>query len=148
MVDYLADLGVWNWFILAAVLLVLEILVPGAFMLWFGLAAIMVGLISLAVIWPWQFQLLAFAAISIGSILVWRRISPVTETAPAPMLNRRAEGFVGRVFTLERPIVDGNGSVRIGDSIWMVRGPDTPAGARVKVTQADGGTLVVAPAEG
>ena len=63
------------------------------------------------------------------------------------VLNRRTEGFVGRIFTLERPIVDGSGSVRIGDTIWMVRGPDTPAGARVKVTATDGGTLLVAAAE-
>lgn len=148
MLDYLAGLGVWNWFILAAVLLVLEILAPGTFMLWLGLSAIAVGLISLAVVWPWQGQLIAFAVLSIGSILVWRRLSPVTEEAPTPVLNRRAEAFVGRVFTLEKPIVDGNGSVRIGDSIWMVRGPDSPAGSRIKVTEADGGTLVVTPSEG
>ena len=54
------------------------------------------------------------------------------------MLNRRTEALVGRVFTLEKPIVDGIGTVRIDDTIWRVRGPDCPAGSRVKVTQADG----------
>ena len=150
MIDYFAGLGVWNWFILGALLLILEVLAPGTFMLWFGLSAVTIGLISLAVVWPWQAQLVAFSLLSIGSILLYRRLSPkpADETPPQPFLNRRTEGFVGRIFTLEKPIIDGSGSVRIGDTIWMVRGPDTPAGARVKVTATDGGTLLVAVAEG
>ena len=150
MLDYLSALGIWNWFILGALLLGLEALLPGTFMLWFGLSALAVGLISLVVVWSWQAQLVAFSVLSIGAIVAWRRFSPKAPDAapPVPFLNRRADGFVGRVFTLEKPIVDGAGSVKIGDTIWMVRGPDTPAGARVKVTAADGGTLVVAPAEG
>ena len=62
------------------------------------------------------------------------------------MLNRRTEALVGRVFTLEKPIVDGVGTVRIDDTIWRVRGPDRPAGSRVRVTQADGANLAVEPA--
>ena len=150
MLNYLAGLGFWNWFIIGAVLLGLEVLVPGTFMLWLGLSALAVGLLSLAIVWPWQAQLITFSVLSIGSILVYRRLSPRTldEAPPQPFLNRRADGFVGRVFTLEKPIIDGNGAVRIGDTIWMVRGPDAPAGSRVTVTGVDGGTLVVAPAEG
>jgi inner membrane protein len=148
MLEYLAGLGVWNWFILGAVLLLIEIVAPGTFMIWLGLSAILVGLISLVVDWPWQFQLVAFAMFSIGSILVWRKLSPKPDrTDPEPLLNRRAEGFVGRVFTLEKPIVDGVGTVRIGDSIWQIRGDDRPAGTRIRVVAADGGTLVVAAAE-
>ena len=60
-----------------------------------------------------------------------------------PFLNRRAQGFVGRVFTLEKPIVDGSGTVRIGDTIWRVTGPDCAAGSRVKIARAEGATLFV-----
>lgn len=144
MLDYFYDFGVWNWFILGGVLLALELLVPGTFMLWFGLSAILVGLISLIVDWPWQAQLLAFAALSLISLLLWRRFSPKDEKPHAqPFLNRRAEGFVGHVFTVDRAIVDGGGAVRIGDTLWQVRGPDAPAGARVKVTDVDGAILLV-----
>jgi membrane protein implicated in regulation of membrane protease activity len=52
--------------------------------------------------------------------------------------------LVGRVFTLEKPIVDGFGTVRIDDTIWRVAGPDVPAGSRVRVVQADGANLTVA----
>ncbi|MEA2933359.1 MAG: inner membrane protein [Variibacter sp.] len=144
MLNYFYSFGVWNWFILAGVLLAIELLAPGTFMLWFGLAAILIGLISLLVEWPWQAQVVAFAACSLLSLLLWRRFSPrVEEEHPQPFLNRRAEGFVGRVFTLDRAIVDGGGAVRIGDTLWQVRGPDTPTGARVRVTGVDGAMLVV-----
>jgi membrane protein implicated in regulation of membrane protease activity len=50
------------------------------------------------------------------------------------------------VFTLDKPIVNGSGTVRVGDTVWRVTGPDSPAGSRVKVTRADGATLYVEPA--
>ena len=56
------------------------------------------------------------------------------------------EALVGREFTLEKPIVDGTGTVRIDDTIWRVAGPDAPAGSRVRVVQADGASLTVAAA--
>ena len=60
--------------------------------------------------------------------------------------NKRTDALVGRVFTLEKPIVDGSGTVRIDDTIWRVAGPDAPAGSRVKIVQADGASLTVAAA--
>jgi inner membrane protein len=60
-------------------------------------------------------------------------------------LNRRADAFVGRVFTLERPIVDGSGTIGIDDTVWRVTGPDAPAGSKVKVTRVDGVALHVEP---
>jgi inner membrane protein len=149
MMNTLAGLGIWNWFILGGVLLGLELIAPGTFMLWLGLSAIAVGLISLAIVWPWQAQLVAFAVLSIASIVLWRRFgAKAGEIRAQPFLNRRAEGFVGRVFTLERPIVDGSGAVRIGDTVWQVRGPDAPAGSRVRVADADGAVLMVERVEG
>ena len=64
-------------------------------------------------------------------------------TGRQPFLNRRADALVGRVFTLEKPIVDGVGTVRIDDTVWRVSGPDCPAGSRVKVVRADGASLAV-----
>ena len=61
MLAWIVSLGSWNWFILAALLLLVEVLAPGMFMLWLGLSAILVGIISSAVVWSWQAQLIAFA---------------------------------------------------------------------------------------
>ena len=137
-------LGPWNWFIAAAVLFLIEILAPGAFMLWLGLAATLVGAISLTVVWPWQAQLIAFAVFAVASIPIWRHFARKVEPATdRPFLNRRADGYVGRVFTLDKPIVDGVGTVHIDDTIWRVTGPDCPAGSRVKIARADGANLLV-----
>jgi inner membrane protein len=147
MYDIIVSLGNWNWFILAGILFALEIMVPGAFMLWLGLSALLVGAISFFIMWSWQAQLVAFAVFALASVPLWRRVARGTEgPVDRPFLNRRAEAFVGRTFTLEKPIVAGNGTVRIDDSIWRVAGPDLPAGSRVTVTAADGATLTVQPA--
>jgi membrane protein implicated in regulation of membrane protease activity len=143
------SLGYWDWFILAVVLLVLEILAPGTFMLWLGLSAILVGVISLFVDWSWQWQLVAFAGFALAAIPLWRRVA-AHAGAPTdqPFLNRRADAFIGRVFTLEKPIVGGNGTIGIGDTVWRITGPDCPSGSRVKVAAVDGATLRVEPAAG
>jgi hypothetical protein len=142
----ITNLGIWNWFILGGILLAIEVLAPGKFMLWLGLSALLVGIISLFVDWPWQMQFVAFAVFAIASIPIWHRVGRRIE-APVdqPFLNRRSEAFVGQVFTLEKPIVNGSGTVRIGDTVWRVTGPDVSAGSRVKVTRADGATLFVEP---
>ncbi|BAT59973.1 inner membrane protein YbbJ [Variibacter gotjawalensis] len=145
MFDYMAGLGTWNWFILGVVLIILEVLVPGTFMLWLGISALAVGVIALAVTMTWQVQVLLFAILSIASVFLWRKLQGSNDHVSTPTLNRRGDAFIGRTFTLEKPIVDGLGSVRAGDGVWMVRGPDTPAGSRVKVVSSDGGALTVAP---
>ena len=146
LIDTVVSWGQWNWLILAGIFFVLELLAPGAFMLWLGLSALLVGIISLVVIWPWQYQLVAFAAFALISLPLWRHFARrVEKPGDQPFLNRRADAFVGREFTLEKPIVAGNGTVRIDDTIWRVAGPDAPGGSRVKVVRADAATLVVEP---
>jgi len=137
-------MGGWLWFVLAAVFLLIELTVPGVFMLWLGLAAILIGVISLTMVLSWQAQLIAFAVLSIACIPVWRYFARKVEgPVERPFLNRRAESYVGRVFTLEKPIVDGVGTIRIEDTVWRVSGPSLPAGSRVKVARADGADLEV-----
>ena len=146
LMEYLTTLGKWSWLILSAVFFVIELLAPGAFMMWLGLSALLVGIISFFTDWPWQYQLIAFAVFALASIPLWRRFAHRVETpGDQPFLNRRADAFVGREFTLERPIVSGNGTVKIDDTIWRLAGPDCPGGSRVKVVRADAATLVVVP---
>jgi membrane protein implicated in regulation of membrane protease activity len=145
--SWIVAMGSWLWFVVAAVFLLLELTSPGVFMLWLGLAAILVGIISLVTVLSWQTQLIVFAVLSIACIPMWRYFARKVEgPVDRPFLNRRAEGYVGRVFTLEKPIVGGTGTVRIDDTIWRVAGPDSPAGSRVKVVSADGASLTVAAA--
>lgn len=139
-------IGPWSWLILGLCLLAVEILVPGIFFLWFGLAAIAVGTLAVGISIAWQVQIVLFLAASclavlIGRVLTRRGRKPVTEA----FLNRRAERFVGRTFTIDEPIVDGEGRLKHGDTIWSVAGPDAAAGSRVEVTGVDGPRLLVRP---
>jgi inner membrane protein len=144
MFTLFASLGFWDWFIAGGLLLVLEALAPGVFMLWLGIAAMLVGAISIFVDWSWQAQFIAFAVFSVAAIPLWRRLSmQVGATTDQPFLNRRAEALVGRVFTLGKPIVDGCGTIPIGDTVWRISGADVPAGSRIKVVGVEGTALQV-----
>jgi membrane protein implicated in regulation of membrane protease activity len=145
MTQMLATLGSWNWLIFGLLLMALELLAPGIFLFWLGLAALLVGLLSFAISPSWQLQLLLFAAFAAAAVPLWRRLARRDGGASLsnPFLNKRADALVGRVFTLEKPIVDGAGTVRIDDTVWRVAGPDAPAGSRVKIVRADGASLTV-----
>ena len=148
MAEMFATLGTWNWLIFGFILMALELLAPGVFLFWLGLASLMVGLVSFAINPSWQAQLLMFAVFSVAAVPLWRRFALKSGAASVsnPFLNKRTDALVGREFTLEKPIVDGSGTVRIDDTIWRVAGPDTPAGSRVRVVKADGASLTVAVA--
>jgi len=135
----------WHWWILALILLVLEILAPGTFFLWMGVGAGVVGVILLiAPDLGWEYQLMVFAVFSIVSIALWRQFirKHPTET-DKPTLNRRGEQYIGRVFTLHEPIVDGIGKIRVDDSTWKVAGDDCGIGTKVRVVNVEGTVLRV-----
>ncbi len=141
------ELGPWNWIAIGLVLLALEIAVPGVFLLWFGLAGIIVGALSLmfhnASFWPWEFQVVLFLGLSI--VLAWygKRLMDKGDVTDEPLLNKRSEQMIGRLATLTEPVVDGYGRIKIGDSLWRVKGPDLASGVKVKVTSVVGNELVV-----
>ena len=148
MAEMFTTLGTWNWLIFGFILMALELAAPGVFLFWLGLAALLVGLLSFAINPSWQTQLLMFAVFAAAAVPVWRHLAKsATQVSKSnPFLNRRTEALIGREFTLEKPIVDGSGTVRIDDTVWRVAGPDTPAGNRVRIVHADGANLTVAAA--
>jgi membrane protein implicated in regulation of membrane protease activity len=145
MSEMFVTLGTWNWLIFGILLMALELLAPGVFLFWLGLAALLTGLLSFLLTPSWQSQILMFAVFAACAVPLWRRVARQRPGAnPSPFLNKRSDALVGRVCTLEKPIVDGEGVVRIDDTVWRVSGPDTPAGTKVKIVQADGASLTVA----
>jgi inner membrane protein len=151
ILDWIREVGPWSWMVLGVILLALEIVVPGVFLLWIGVAAILTGALSLQLwgweSWIWQVQVLVFLALSLAAVFVGRRIMRSRgDDSDQPLLNRRAEQLVGRTATLSEAIVEGQGRVRLGDTIWRISGPDLPVGARVRVTSVADGTLIVEPA--
>ena len=135
----------WHWWVLAVLLMLIEVLAPGTFFLWLGFAAGLVGL--LLVILPdlgWQLQVLIFAVLSVLSVLAgraWLKRHPI-ETADTG-LNRRADALIGQIYVLAEAIHTGRGAVKVGDTVWRAEGPDMPKGARVRIVAVNGTTLKV-----
>jgi hypothetical protein len=137
----------WHWLVAGLVFVSIEPFVPGTFFLWMGISAGIVGLLVWALpALGFEAQVLAFALLSIAAILVSRRYlkrHPIA--SDEPLLNRRAEQYVGRVLVLQDPIVNGRGRLRVDDTVWRVEGEDCSAGTAVEVTGVDGTLLRVRP---
>lgn len=139
----------WHWFILGVIFIILEVFAPGAFFLWMGVAAAVVGFI----LWllpdmGWEYQFLIFAVVSVVSIAVWRiRLRKHPTESEDSTLNERTREYIGRTFPLEKAIEDGYGQIKVDDAHWKVSGPDLEKGAKVKVISVHGLTLNVEPVE-
>lgn len=145
MPDLFGNIADWLWWITAAVLAVLELVVPGVFFIWLAIAASLTGAVMLLLPLSIEWQLAIFGVLSIIILVLSRRFFAGPEAMnDEPMLNRRGMGYVGRQFVLEDAIVNGRGKIRVGDSVWLAAGPDLPAGAQVTVTSVDGVVLIVA----
>ncbi len=148
ILSVIETLGGWSWWVLGLLLLGIEVLAPGFFFLWFGIAAILIGVSALLIDWPWQLQVLGFVVLSVLAALLGRRFAGTAEVETAdPHLNLRAGRLQGRTFVLAEPIVEGAGRVKVDDTVWLVRGPDAPAGSRVVVTGSEGSVLRVENAQ-
>jgi len=108
-----------------------------------GISAAVVGLVTWIVpTLPWEWQALAFAVLSVLSVVLLRRYLKARPIeTDQPLLNRRGHQYVGRTFTLDDPVVNGVGKIRVDDSTWKVEGADCPAGSQVQVTGVDGVVL-------
>ncbi|QQR69413.1 MAG: NfeD family protein [Alphaproteobacteria bacterium] len=142
----IVQLEAWHWLLAAAVFVTLEIVAPGVFMLWFGIAAAFVSLISFAIPgMTWTVQLALFGVIALMSFGLGRAyVRQIAHGSEGSFLNRRAEQYKGQILVMETALVNGHGQARVGnDTVWSVMGPDLPAGARVRVVGSDGIVLKV-----
>ena len=98
----------WYWAVLGAVLGVIEVAVPAMVCIWLAAAALGVAAIS----WrypglTWEHQALIFAALAIASVALGRTAFSHTRASTSDRrLNRRAESYIGRMFTLDGPSQD------------------------------------------
>ncbi|HEX7370774.1 MAG TPA: NfeD family protein [Rhodanobacteraceae bacterium] len=136
------------WWVLALILIAGEVLAPGFFLLWIGIAAAVMG----AVTWVLPglgivtqailFVVLAF----VSCVLYWTWLRPRLARGDDPAartLSRRGEQMIGQRYVLIEPIVNGRGKARVGDGQWLVAGPDLPLGAEIEVVGVDGALLKV-----
>lgn len=132
------------WLLAGLILLGLEVLAPGVFMMWLGIAALVTGLIALGVQLNFGLQVAIFAIFSAISLMIGLRL----RQPAAPGLNTQQAGLSGRIAVVLH--FDGReGRVRVGDSDWSARiaeGVPLPEpGARLRVFAVDGTVLLVRP---
>jgi inner membrane protein len=144
MQQFFPFLGGWTWWVIAGILLLIELMLPGVFFMWLGLAAAVIGVIDLFADLSWQIEIALFAVLSALFVLFVRPRVKFPE-GEATNLNQRMYDFVGHSYVLHEPIVDGRGKVRIDDTLWVVTGSDRDKGEWVKVKSVDGTRLVVEP---
>jgi membrane protein implicated in regulation of membrane protease activity len=131
------------WLVAGLVLLILEMLAPGAFLMWIGLAACGTGLLILLVPMGFAWHVVAFTLFAAAFLAVGLRLR-----RPPRTLNTQTAGLAGRTATALA--FDGrNGRVRLGDRDWAARvPPDVPPpspGSRLRVDGVDGTVLIVRP---
>jgi hypothetical protein len=124
----------WLWLVAGILLCAAEAVAPGMFLLWIGIAALATGLVLAIFAFSLPWTLLMFGAFTIVSLLLGRKFYGSRDVeGDRPFLNRRADALVGRTFVLADAIRHGEGHLSINDSPWKVRGPDMPAGTKIKV---------------
>jgi len=142
-------LGLWNWVVAGLVLLALELLVPGVFLLWFGLAALLTAAVSALLGWifpvfaTWQIQLALFIIFSLSLVMLGRYLARREPQRDALFLNRRTDALLGQIATLDERLRDGHGHVRIGDTLWRITGSDLPVHSRVRLVRFCDGAFEV-----
>lgn len=129
----------WYWLVLGVAFMTIEIFMSGAFFLGMGMAAIIVGgIVWIAPDQDWEYQVFWFAILAIISVVGLRRFvraRPIE--SEQPLLNQRGKQYVGRTFTLDEPIVNGQGKIRVDDSTWKVHADDCAAGTTIIITGVD-----------
>ena len=86
------------------------------------------------------------ARLVVSALLANKYLKRNPSESERPLLNERAIQLVGQSFDLLDPIVNGRGSIKTGDTVWRVEGPELPRGTRITVVGADGTLLKVVPA--
>ena len=136
----------WLWLIGGVLLLILEVIAPGFFLVFLGAAAMATGLFTVLFGLGAAAQLALFALYAVIAMLVGRRFyANRTADSTDRLLNDRVGRLVGKMVTVVAAVDDHDGRVRVGDSEWSARGGPAAAGERVRVTGVDGNCLLVEP---
>lgn len=136
----------WHWLSLGMVILILEIVGVGGFLLGIGVSAFVIALLLVFfpdLPWYWQFTTFAFLSV-ILTLVYWKKFRKFNNKTDQPLLNSRVERLIGRRVSLFTALSGGTGKVQIEDALWTVAcDEDLPQGSMVDIIGAEGMTLIV-----
>jgi membrane protein implicated in regulation of membrane protease activity len=137
----------WLWLIGGVVLLIAEVIAPGFSLIFIGAAAIVTGLLSLALGLPVTLQLASFAILAFLAARIGGRrfYASRYDYSADPLLNDRAGRLLGKIVIVVQEVDSHGGRVRVGDSEWSARGGPAAIGERVRIVDIEGNCLKVEP---
>ena len=135
----------WLWMIGGVVLLIAELIAPGFFLMFIGAAAIVTGLLTLALPLSVALQLGTFAIVAFLTARIGGRRAYASryDHSTHPMLNDPTARLLGRVVVVTEPVDSNGGRVRLGDGEWSARGGPAAVGDRVRSVDGEGTCLTV-----
>ena len=137
----------WVWIAIGLILAALEMLLPGVYLIWLAVAAIVTGVLTFGLDLALPSQIVVFVSASLIAAFSARRFlkdSPIESSDP--LLNQRGTRLIGDTAVVTQAFDGGSGRIRHGDSEWLAKGPDLAIGTRVRITGNDGAILIVEPA--
>lgn len=136
----------WVWIAIGLILAALEMLVPGVYLIWLAIAAVITGVMTLGLGLALPSQVVIFVSLSLIAAFSARRFlrdSPIESSDP--LLNQRGSRLIGETAVVTQALEGGSGRIRLGDSEWIARGPDIETGTRVRIVGSEGTALLVEP---
>ena len=134
----------WFWLLAGLLLGAAEIIIPGFFLIWFAIAAVITGMLAFVLPDAVALQIGVFAVVAVAMVYFGRRwfaANPIVSSDP--LLNDRSARLVGEIVTVVDAIEHGSGRVKVGDSVWSAKGADAAVGAKVRISGANGSVLMV-----
>lgn len=134
------------WIVAGLVVSALEMVVPGFFIIWFGVAAVVTGILAILIRDPWM-QFGIFLVLS-GVLVVFSRViaRKLTKPEPEPVGAMRLDGAEGVVIQAIEPTSPGR--VKLIGEEWRAEAKESiPAGAKVKVLRVEGTRVIVERSE-
>jgi membrane protein implicated in regulation of membrane protease activity len=134
------------WVLAGLVVAALELMAPGFFLIWIGLAALGTGAATELVNLGREAQIAMFATLTV--VLIGAIGLRLRRRAPVDLVNAPASNLIGqtcRAVTFEGP----EGRVSLGDGTWyarLVSGGPPAAGEPLRVVGLDGTVLLVSKA--
>lgn len=137
----------WHWLVLGMVLVGLEMLVPTFFLLWFGLGAVITGVVVALLPMGFAVQFLLWALCSLAMMGIWLKWFKNPDRTRA---GQAKEGVLGITGLVTRAVPEmGEGEILfqrpvLGADRWpAVADEAIPAGAKARVVDVLGQTLKV-----
>ena len=134
----------YQWLIVALLLGIGEIVVPGVFLIWLAAAAAVTGFVAMFVDINAAGQFTLFGVLALASVYFGRRWYLSNQiVSEDPLLNDKAARLIGTTVTVVKATNATSGRVKVGDSEWSARGPALKKGETARIADVASGVLII-----